>query len=461
MIEDMRTNLVPATTLTNCNDYISDKEGPILLQVDLNLDLNLDFMTLYFDETVDTSTYTANKFKIHSADPEGSGDGSGSGDGDEISAYTLQSGTVFSTDGPTVKVRLSKTDRDALKLIDDLAIDEASTYVTLSVGAFKDQTSAAFANPNVEKSLRVTNYVVDNTDPILESFQVNIDKDGTGSGSGDDGSGSAWNSQEGTITLNFNEPVNTANYNPKFLVFQSAEDSGDTGNTVEFFRLTGGATASANGLSMTAVITNADLNEVKLLESLYIDEDHTWLYLQPGAITDMAFDGNSVVEIASTAAQQVSSGGFVEDNTRPNVISFDLDMTEEVLTLHFREPVDVSSYEPTAVTLQAAFDAPVDRKHTLKFGDVVEGSVDHTTVVIKLELDDLNELKRKVIGANKGTTYLTFTEDAIKDQNGERVVERLAPADALPVGSFYSDYTDPILEYFDLDLTTELNAFFL
>jgi hypothetical protein len=131
-------------------------------------------------------------------------------------------------------------------------------------------------------------------------------------------------------------------------------------------------------------------------------------------------------------------------------------MTEEVLTLHFREPVDVSSYEPTAVTLQAAFDAPVDRKHTLKFGDVVEGSVDHTTVVIKLELDDLNELKRKVIGANKGTTYLALTEDAIKDQNGEKVNPLQSSISALLVANYNEDITPPVLNGYDLDMTQQI-----
>jgi hypothetical protein len=423
--------------------YQQDTKAPNLLQVDLDLDLNLDHLVLYFDETVDVSTYTANKITIHSTAVGGT-------------SYELVSGQVLTTDGPMVKIQLSKTDRDAIKLFADLAIGKASAYVTVASGAFIDMTSSALANNNAANDLQVENYVVDNTDPILESFQVNIDKDGTGSGSGDDGSGSAWNSQEGTITLNFNEPVNTANYNPKFLVFQSAEDSGDTGNTVEFFRLTGGATASANGLSMTAVITNADLNEVKLLESLYIDEDHTWLYLQPGAITDMAFDGNSVVEIASTAAQQVSSGGFVEDNTRPNVISFDLDMTEEVLTLRFKEPMDVKSFDIEKVTLQASAATAPGRQHTLTLGDVAQGSVDDTVVYVKLELHDLNELKRKVIGREASTTFLTLTEDAIMDQNGKKVMPLVSGENAMSVGIYESDETDPVLEEFDLDLTAEV-----
>jgi hypothetical protein len=195
--------------------YQQDTKAPNLLQVDLDLDLNLDHLVLYFDETVDVSTYTANKITIHSTAVGGT-------------SYELVSGQVLTTDGPMVKIQLSKTDRDAIKLFADLAIGKASAYVTVASGAFKDMTSSALANNNAANDLQVENYVVDNTDPILESFQVNID-----------------NGVEGTITLNFNEPVNTANYNPKFLVFQSAEDSGDTGNTVEFFRLTGGATASS------------------------------------------------------------------------------------------------------------------------------------------------------------------------------------------------------------------------
>ena len=60
-----------------------------------------------------------------------------------------------------------------------------------------------------------------------------------------------------------------------------------------------------------------------------------------------------------------------------------------------------------------------------------------------------------MIGASKATTYLTFTEDAIADQNQNKVQPRDTGVSALHVSEYGRDATDPVLEEFDLSLQDE------
>ena len=59
---------------------------------------------------------------------------------------------------------------------------------------------------------------------------------------------------------------------------------------------------------------------------------------------------NGVGWVNATEATKVDN--FFEDNTRPNLLSFDFDGTNGNVTFHFDEVVDASSFNPLGVTFQ-------------------------------------------------------------------------------------------------------------
>jgi hypothetical protein len=146
----------------NVKLYGNDVSMPQLQTIAVNLDGNKDHMTLVFDETVQSSTYKAGHFTVHSTAAGGT-------------SYKLTGGRVLSSDGPTQHVELSKRDRDSIKLLMDLAIDNKSTYVKMTEGGFSDMTSSAHINPAEEKDLKAT-FFADKKDPVMESFKVDINR---------------------------------------------------------------------------------------------------------------------------------------------------------------------------------------------------------------------------------------------------------------------------------------------
>jgi hypothetical protein len=222
----------------------------VLRKSALDLDDNMDHMTLVFDETVDVSTYDAGMFTFHSLASGGT-------------SYQLVGGRVLTTDAPTVTVQLSKADRDAIKLLADMCIDETSCFLEMLSGGFDDMTSSESLNPAAAADMEAT-FSKDDTDPVLEAYQVDIN-----------------NKHEAVLTLNFNEPVDTDTFNPQGLTLQE-NAAISTGVT---YTLKEGSTDTENGLQMVVNITVDDLNEVKKLETLYIDAASAFLSVLPAMVS--------------------------------------------------------------------------------------------------------------------------------------------------------------------------------
>ena len=67
-------------------------------------------------------------------------------------------------------------------------------------------------------------------------------------------------------------------------------------------------------------ITRDDLNEIKRIEDLLINENTTYLSIEPTFIQDM--NQNSVAPLQSNRALQISN--YTSDTTRPQIVAFDV-----------------------------------------------------------------------------------------------------------------------------------------
>jgi hypothetical protein len=163
-------------------------------------------------------------------------------------------------------------------------------------------------------------------------------------------------------------------------------------------------------------------------------------------IKDMA--GNALAELPSSAALLASA--FVDDSVRPMVLSFDLNMNSEQLTIHFSEVVDASTLDFESITLLRLNDLSSVSSDKLTLTDGARAvESDELTVIINITQEDMDVMKTRKIGVDESSVFMTVTSGLIKDMNGLAVlpvneVTALA-ASAMPVTSYTDDNTAPKL----------------
>ena len=141
----------------------------------------------------------------------------------------------------------------------------------------------------------------------------------------------------------------------------------------------------------------------------------------------------------------------IGDITRPELISFDLDLSQNELTLAFSEPVDASTFDPSAAVIQSTSSSPTESL-TLTTQSMAQGS-NAATMVVELN-EDANLLKAmSLLATSTHNTYLSFSQMLIQDLFGNPIVQ-IDQSSAIAVSSYTPDSVSPEVVSFDLDLDT-------
>ena len=409
-IKDMNMNLVEEILPTDPLEvyfYQDDITGPVLNTFDLNMDSEI--LTLYFDETVDITSIRYPMFTLHSTN-----DTNGT-------SIVFSNSSVISNNSPDIDIKLDFYHVQRIKLDEGLAIDDSTTYLTISMGAIDDLS--LFANTAFNVTRTVSIYTPDTTNPRLVSFSINF------------------NSEQ--LILNFDEVVNSSSLNPPTAITLL--------NGIDLsvsYTLTGGSTESVNGQQIRVRFSNGDLNVVKERESLFVSPETSYLAITSALVRDM--NRNPVDPI--TQANPLNITFYVNDTTRPVLTNFDLDLTNNIMVLEFVETVNTSSINFNGITLQDYVNTT--NSYTLTGGMLLD-LTDSTIVRFELTRTDLNGIKARQIALFKNTTWLTLASDAIYDQNLQPVVELVNGETALMVRDYVSDMVNPELFHFNISLTTE------
>jgi len=76
-------------------------------------------------------------------------------------------------------------------------------------------------------------------------------------------------------------------------------------------------------------------------------------------------------------------------------------------------------------------------------------------VIIRLDRDDLNALKAQEIANSEDTAYLLIDDGTVLDQTGNPNTPRINGLNALMVDMYMEDMSGPILQNFNLNLTSD------
>ncbi|CAI8020046.1 hypothetical protein GBAR_LOCUS12006 [Geodia barretti] len=212
--------------------------------------------------------------------------------------------------------------------------------------------------------------------------------------------------------------------------------------------LTGGSTTSDNGYETELLLTEMDLNQIKKRTGLATERNNTYISLAAEFISDNA--GQPVTPIVTSRSQKADE--YVPDTTQPFLRQFVLDVNEGKLTLSFSETVNISTIDPTAITLQNMVNgAEASRVYNLS-GGVPADALYEFQFDLYMTADDLNAIKAFTdLGTGTSDTYLAIQVGAIEDMNSNPLIER-SSFSALEAFDHELDMTPPTLRNFTFDL---------
>ena len=251
------------------------------------------------------------------------------------------------------------------------------------------------------------------------------------------------NLDEDKLILTFNEPVDPRTAHCLSITLTNTS----TSPSITSVPLTGCLTELPSILSGVNILTlnlnKPDLVSIKANHNIATSSQNVFLSFLNGTVSDTA--GNPVGEIDH------NSGSFVQDETRPEIVSFNYNQDTGEITLSFNDVVDTSTFYPPSITLQH----DRYRSQGRTFSPSLESyanSPDGYVVIMQLSHDDLLRLKSNTgVARNENDTYLTFAASLIDDTQGLDVVP-ITDGKAIQVSVFTPDERPPELIEYQLDM---------
>ena len=152
----------------------------------------------------------------------------------------------------------------------------------------------------------------------------------------------------GQLIMTFDEPIASS------FIFNSFRIRESAANTSAFIALRGGISSTNDVMTVVTLTLDAtDLNNIKANLNIATSSANTYLQLLAGAVNDTS--GNPVVAtFVNDSFTAVNVNTFTRDITPPTIDSFVLDMDEGQLQITFDETINITTFQPTRLTLQSS-----------------------------------------------------------------------------------------------------------
>ena len=328
-----------------------------------------------------------------------------------------------------ITIDLGDQDLNEIKRHVYLGTSTENTFLSFTEFAVTDTADNQVSPRAPNNSLQALNVFEDLRRPMLSEFEFDLNL--------------------GRIVLTFSETVKAESIVVTDFTLQSTAEL-DTANGTVYYNLTGGEVLSMDSPIITIMISNFDLNEIKLIPNLASGadniSDNTFITLQSTGVRDS--NGRFVFGISETNALEATT--FTSDVIRPALRGFSLNLDNSTITLNFTEAVNESTLDPTGLTLRSENATNATAIYTLTNGTVIQA--EQTIVKVQITEYDLNNIKALLdLATDLADTYLTIEEASVLDTSGNPVLGS-TPEDATAISDLTEDGTRPELLAFDLDL---------
>ena len=347
-------------------------------------------------------------------------------------SYTLTGGALLTVSAYATEIRIELTDEDVAAIKDryPLASTIQFTYLSVNAGVVTDANGNPCLAIPPEVALLVTNITVDLDPPRVSEFSLDLNT--------------------GTLSVTFNEAVNITTIDLSLALLQNSLTNPSAVQSLSNSEAITGDVSDVVNIELSS----SDLDGVKIGD-LATDLADSYLAIQQGLIADTL--GN----LART--QELQASLYIPDVTQPELVLFDFDLNDGILTMSFNEPLNASSFQLDQLVLSPDNDNNDGDNTTFSPSESLSSLTGRTATVI-FTLQELNEIKRLEICINQTSCYLYFPrrpeQDTGRDYSGNAIVA-ISSAEAIVVSTYTMDITPPQLDSFtfDLDLGTVTLSF--
>ena len=394
------------------NTFTADEMRATLISFRLNMITGV--LDLTFNDVVDTGTFDPTGIILQSARNRAEG-----------SFYRLtDASTTTSSSGFDIQVRLN-SDLSGVKFVGDIGNSINTTYITIQADTVDDPYGRDTLAITDGKSLRASEVTPETTSPSLLSFGLDLNS--------------------GELSLTFNDVIDGDTFDPTEITVQNTRNITDgdsfTLNSSTSF------TRQQTGFVILLQLDSVDLNGIKALLGLDPTANDTFISLTTLAASDSA--GNFLNTVSSSDASGITT--FVADTTKPEITAFQLDLNQATLVITFSETIDITSIDPTGITLQ-------DMDHENSTGTVTLSAA----VLITTENSEIIELgiidtdfaiisSLSSLGTTVNNTYLSLKARSFGDTNRNKIAA-VPASSAIQAAAVLNDTTAPQLARFDFDL---------
>lgn len=341
--------------------------------------------------------------------------------------HQLSSTSVLNVDTPsTIRITLSDTDFDALQSRLGVATMQSNTLLSMERRTVTDRSNRHIMAQQISSTnaLLPQVYMRDTTRPEVTSFTLDLDSN--------------------RMALTFSEPVVVSPLFTDSLQISSHRDPASEGISYNL-------TYSEPGRAASRVINfNLSLADTTFLETtpgIGTGTENTFISAPAGIVLDTA-------GLPSDLLSPLPAYAVIEDTSPPSVVRFGLDLNTGTLDIHFDDPINATTFNPSSVTLQSAQAQRPMQWYTLsqESSSSYFNNTTYQVVRVLLTDSDLNQIKRiRSLCIDQHNCFMTVTASIAQDINGI-YSNAIANGRGLIAASFTDDEVPPELVSWVLDM---------
>jgi len=400
----LTSNALQATTVS------ANVHHPVVTSFTLNFFTQQ--IALTFDIAIDITTFSVTSLTLQNTISN------------PTSSYALtavSSPASFSVSTLVLIVPLTLSDINNIRLTSGLATAGTTSYISFPSSLVSDSFGVTVQPILTSNALLASSYVNDGSSPVLLGFSLNMNS--------------------GVISLTFNKVIDPATIRPSYFTLQDARPA--VGPT---YTLTGGTASMTLSTTISITFSSTDLNAIKALTNLATSSANIYISALANYIQDVS--ANMAVAIVNNQAVGPAIA-FTADTTAPTLVSYNLDMQLNQLTLSFSETIKTTSIKAQFIQLSSA--SSMGASVTLSSQTIPTSNAFSPVVVLQLAASDVINIKLTgAVALAKASTYMTYTSSFATDMASNAIV----PGSVVQVTNFIADSTPPNLVSFAVDLST-------
>ena len=400
--------MVIAVSRLPVQNFVNDTTAPSLHSF-TEINLQTGQLILEFSETIDFSSFMPQFITLQNLfEPP-------------HVQFNLTGGISTQTSITTIALNLSMEDIAGLKRETRICTYRGNCYIVASPDLIMDNAGNNFSGVEQrEPGIIVQRYIFDNQNPILTSFDLDLDSN--------------------QLMLIFSEPIDLDSFEVTGFTIQASP----VANISDSYTLTSGSIFSLDAVTVMVNLTLPDANAIKA-SNFATDNTDTYLTISSGAVLDLASPANAILSL--TTGMQVNN--YRQDVTPPILNGYTLNLERDVLILRFNEPVRTSTFDFTGITILS--NCTNGTSFTLTSGSFLPINLPDGSIVLTIAISpmDLIAIKSDVMLATEdANTFLQLQDLSVQDV----ALNDIETVDCLPTSVVALDTVRLQLVAFDVNM---------